>query len=202
MKEDNPTNQDQNHSNTQSTLSAREEKDLKRQENQAHREKERQAILTSRKRKQMLQRSVWAIVLLGIVFGLYKYIANMEKPYTATEIHWHADVDIELCGVRKDLPRVPSGDGHFGTLLTHTHDDNKLHLEGRIFKKQDASVGLFLDAIGVDYSETELYGKKSGDMCDDKPGSVRSYLNDNEVTVSFMKDYVVKDGDVIKLVFV
>ncbi|MBI4448624.1 hypothetical protein HY641_01165 [Candidatus Woesearchaeota archaeon] len=180
---------------------AHSDREARRKQRDEEREREHQAVVSKKRNKRILQWTLAAIILIGLVNLFYRATVGGEKPYTATEIHWHADVQIELCGVRKDLPRVPAGAGHFGTPLTHTHDDNKLHLEGRIFKKRDANVGLFLDAIGVDFSESELYGKRGGDVCDGVPGRVRAFLNDDEVSVAQMQEYVIKDGDVVKLTF-
>ncbi|MEK6874864.1 MAG: hypothetical protein AABX52_03900 [Nanoarchaeota archaeon] len=196
------TDQNKPQQETHSTTpTSHQERELRRKQREEEREAQHQTILSKKRNKQIIYWSIGVLLIVSIIFIFYKATNNLEKPLTASEIHWHADVDIQLCGIHKDLPRVPQGAGHFGTVLAHTHDDNKLHLEGQIFRKKDALVGTFLEAIGVEFNEVELYGKRAGDLCNGKPGSIHSFINEKSVLVQELKEYVIKDGDKIKLSF-
>lgn len=95
--------------------------------------------------------------------------------------HWHAQLEIVICGQQKDLPRILPGQHHRGSSALHTHDDNKMHMEvaNQIVKKSDLSVGKFMDAVGMKFSATEIMGKKNGDVClnSTTPGSVKMFVN-------------------------
>ena len=86
----------------------------------------------------------------------------------------------------------------------HTHDDNTLHIEGLIQKKEDIVLGLFFDVIEVPFDKDRIMDVKNGDLCDGKPGVLKMYVNDQPRTD--FRDYVpvaVEDArkQVIKLVF-
>ena len=132
------------------------------------------------------------LVLVGILF------AGCVSPPTKNVVHWHAKVNIEICGIHKDLPKIPPGQGHLGSPLLHTHDDNIVHLEGDI-KNQDITIGKFMDVIGLDFSETSFMGKSNGDDCNGSPGKWKMFLNLQESNL--FRDYVVSDGDTVLLTF-
>ena len=135
-----------------------------------------------------------------MIAGFFVYgVLTAEPPYTQGQVHWHSKVDIEICGKKIDLPRIPYGQGHLGSAVLHTHDDNVAHIEGQIIKKEDASLGKFMDLIGVKFLETQIFDKKNGDECEGIPGSLKMFVN-GERSDEF-RNHVLKDGEEIKIVF-
>ncbi|MBI4141299.1 hypothetical protein HY484_00060 [Candidatus Woesearchaeota archaeon] len=109
------------------------------------------------------------------------------------EFHSHAYIDIFICGEQKDLPRSEGhdtvhGKGFVGIPLLHTHDDNILHLEGVVRNRQHVSLGAFFDALKVPFDSTKVFNTSNGDLCNDKPGKWKMYVNSKE-TDKF-RDYI------------
>lgn len=125
------------------------------------------------------------------------------------EVHAHAYIDIFVCGQQKDLPRADNkdsvhGKGFVGVQLLHTHDDNKLHLEGVVRNRQHVSLGAFFDAIKVPFESTKVFNTINGDMCNNKPGMWKMYVNGKQTNK--FREYIpfnAKDPQkqVISLVF-
>lgn len=131
-------------------------------------------------------------------------------------VHWHATVEITVCGNLVDLPRIPAGQGHLGTGVLHTHDDNVIHVEGAVQRPEDITVGRFFRNIGLDVTATSVseYGKTKS--CDTSrtegsaapenatrslgdSGKLTAYVNGEE-TPDFL-DHSIRDGDVIQLMY-
>lgn len=168
-----------------------------------HAVREKGKGLTPQAKKQIKRYLIWGMVLLavlGLGYWFYSTTRNYEGAYTKGDVHWHADLKMSICGAFRDLPRVGIGEHHKGLPLLHTHDDNVIHVEGQIFKKEDVSLGTFMDAIGVPFSETELLDKKNGDACPDgSVGKVQMFLNGQPSTQ--FRNYITKDGDKVELRF-
>ena len=169
------------------------------------REQEKQALLLAQQRRRQRKRVViWiiSIILFGGVLGYFLMNYTPKKPYVDHEIHWHATLDLEICGQHRDLPRTGIGEHHKGLPLLHTHDDNTIHVEGGpIRKPEDISLGVFMDAIEVKFGTDTLMEHKNGDTCtgSSEPGNLSMYINDEKSDL--FRNYIVHDGDKIKLVF-
>ena len=162
------------------------------------REEEQRALDLDRSRnntkKKILHYSIAALVLFGLVFG---FALVWEPSYSKGDVHWHALVEITLCGEKRDLPRAEGGatvhGKHFrGIPLLHTHDDNTIHIEGVVGKKEEIALGRFFDVIGVPFSTQEIMDKKEGDVCpgSEMPGKLTMTVNG--VSNSEFRDYVPK----------
>jgi hypothetical protein len=145
-------------------------------------------------RKKMIKYVIIALVLIGAAYGLSLV---WQPSYSKGEVHWHALVEITICGEKRDLPRSDGTETvhgkHFrGIPLLHTHDDNTIHIEGVVRKKEEIALGRFFDVIGVPFSSTEIMDKKEGDVCpgSSTPGKVTMTINGVPNT-EFM-DYVPK----------
>ena len=161
------------------------------------------------KKSQYLWIGLTLIGLVAVAFGLGYLINNKPQMYTDREVHWHALVDISICGVHRDLPLAESSDTvhgktYRGIPLLHTHDDNIIHIEGLIQKKEDIALGRFFDAIEIPFDKDKLMDVKNGDVCDGKPGKLKMFVNDQPRTD--FRDYILASTQdarqqVIKLVF-
>ncbi len=163
-------------------LSRHGKKELKikqREENQISKEKTE----SSKKLKNDITKyTIIAAVVLLIIFGGYYLIIkplNDFKPYTSGFIHWHANYEVYLCGERQDFTKgYDFEEDHIGTLQLHTHNDNVIHIEDKVQKKEDIAIGHFFDNIRIPFSETQIMNKKNGDLCSDgKTGKVHMYIN-------------------------
>ncbi|MBI4144795.1 hypothetical protein HY493_01155 [Candidatus Woesearchaeota archaeon] len=113
-------------------------------------------------------------------------------------VHWHATVELNICGDLIDLPRIPPGQGHLGASLLHTHDDNIIHVEGVVQRPEDITVGRFFRSIGMDVT-SESVGEYGKTLSCGGSGQLTAYVNGEE-DPDFL-DHSVRDGDVIQLMF-
>jgi len=195
--------------NILNALSSHEKREMQRKtREESHEQKEEE-----QEKKEQKKQYFWIIaVLIGLIaFAVIVgwFFTHKEETYTDREVHWHAYVDISLCGEHKDLPKSESGDtvhgkSFKGIHLLHTHDDNIIHIEGLINKKEDIALGRFMDVIEVPFDKDRIMDKKNGDLCDGKPGVLKMYVNDQPRTD--FRDYVpfaATDArkQIIKLVF-
>lgn len=181
-------------------LTRSQKRELRDKENQGHHHhmKSKNAIKTAA-----------LIVIMLMLLGYAGYAFNSwrkglpEKPYTAGPVHWHAKINVEICGQARELPETKTLTAHgksaVGIGLLHHHHDGTAHIEGRILRPEEISLGAFFDAIDGKFSETEIFDKKNGDACKDKPGSVKLYVSGVENTE--WRNYVLKDEDEIDIKF-
>lgn len=115
------------------------------------------------------------------------------------EIHWHATAQLSVCGEPKELPVPLPGQHQKGLSLMHTHDDGKLHIEGVVGNANEITLGKFMQAIGVSFTNDQFFGKKNGDACNGVPGKVTLLVNGKQE--ASLSDYSVKDGDQYQIKF-
>ena len=122
-------------------------------------------------------------------------------------IHWHADFEIQICGEKFALPDPTGITNRVGTEAVHHHGDYRIHLEGVMKEREDATLGKFFDAINVTFSNERITNMDNGDYCPDgKKGTVKMFVN-GELYSGDYRDYVISPysnvppGDFIKIVF-
>ncbi len=138
-------------------------------------------------------------------------------------IHWHADFEIEICGekINKELIESEGLSNKVGNSVFHHHNDYRIHVEGVLIKKSQASLGNFFKVIGGEFEKSHLRiplknGKfkevRLGDKCPNgKPGKLKLLVLNRE-TEKFeenplLDEYVLKPfelippGDELKIVF-
>ncbi len=161
-------------------------------------------------RKQYFWIAFTLVILVAFAVAIWYFYTHRQETYTDREVHWHAYVDMSICGEHKDLPKSEGGDTVHGKQfkgihLLHTHDDNIIHIEGLIQKKEDIALGRFFDVIEMPFDKDKIMDKKNGDLCPDgRPGILKMYVNDQPRTD--FRDYVpfaAQDArkQIIKLVF-
>ena len=100
-----------------------------------------------------------------------------------------------------------------GTDLMHSHDDNRIHVEGVLLDKKQASLGAFFYAVGgsitddgmkipTEEGSIEIH---EGDECNEQPAKLYVFVNGN--LINKPSQYVISPyervppGDRIKIVF-
>ncbi len=130
--------------------------------------------------------------------------AQSSETYTAGPGHWHAKIDLEVCGQKLDLPGRKDG-SMVGKETYHHHGDNTWHIEGRIIAKEDITLGRFFDEHDIPFDRDRLMDKKNGDECaPGKPGQVKMFVNGqpNDQFRDFVGQYTPSAGDnVVRVVF-
>lgn len=152
-------------------------------------EEKRKFKKRSKKHKKVI---IWSVVVIIVVVLGYLLISNSyQESYTKEQVHWHATVNVFTCGEKRELP-IPL-QGHLGGPLLHTHDDGRIHIEGKIWKGEDITLGKYFKVIGLKFTNEQIMNFKNGDLCDGKSGKVKLFVNDEEN--SELSDYVIKDDE-------
>ncbi len=168
-----------------------------------------------RKHKGHVAWLLFLVALTGAAVYGWKYLkaTTPEATYTAAPVHWHAKIDIEVCGEKRDLPGPKDGSKGGPDELHHHHGDNTWHIEGRILRKEDIALGTFFDAMNIPFDRDRIMEKKNGDLCSPankvaaipgKPGSVKMFVNGkpNDQFRDFVGQYTQNgDDNVIKISF-
>lgn len=153
---------------------------------------------------------IFTIIILVAAFValtiFYETVRINMTSWTKGPVHWHADVEIEICGQPYFLPTAEGLSNKVGENLVHTHEDMRIHIEGPVMEPEDASIGNFFRIQGVPFSQTRIADKENGDLCPDgKPGKVKMFVNGREST-AFDKHIIAPypdapPGDYIKITF-
>lgn len=165
----------------------------------------KESLVENQKRIIFVIITVTAIISTGYLVGntIYMSLTSWSKGL----IHWHADFEIWICGQKVVLPEPTGVANRVGTEEIHHHGDYRIHLEGVMKEREDATLGNFFDAINVPFSNEKILNMNNGDYCPDgKKGNMKMFVNDELYTGNY-RDYViapysqVPPGDFIKIVF-
>ncbi|HEV8289965.1 MAG TPA: hypothetical protein VGQ00_03385 [Candidatus Norongarragalinales archaeon] len=153
-------------------------------------------------------------VFSSVYLAGFSMLLNL-KSESGGPVHWHADYEVWACGERLEL--VPPKDfwiNKVGSPLFHSHQDDRIHVEGVLIHKQDADLGQYFTEIGGQLTEDTLVfptasGLKSftnGDQCPNgRPGTLMVFINGALTPDApdhvFFPDSHVPPGDRIKIVF-
>jgi len=157
-----------------------------------------------------------AIVIVTIVptaYLVYTTVHLNVVSATAGPVHWHADYEVWICGQEMSIEKPAGVVNRIGSPLVHDHGDNRIHIEGVLRSRQEASLGAFFHAIGGALESSEvivpthegLVAKDNGDLCDGAPGKLYVFVNGKQIQDP--ADYViaphetVPPGDTVKIVF-
>ncbi len=147
------------------------------------------------------------VSILTTAFLVGQTIALSTTSWSKGLVHWHADFEIWTCGEKQTLPEPTGLWSRVGTGDLHHHGDYRMHVEGVIKEREDATLGKFFDTIDVPFGNDMLMGMMNGDMCPSGgQGTVKMYVN-GDLYQGDYRDYViapysnVPPGDYIKIVF-
>lgn len=128
--------------------------------------------------KRVLFSSIVLVTILPTFFlaGSTIYLNSISE--SKGPVHWHADFEIWKCGSEIEL-RDPKGlSNKIGTNVLHEHNDKRIHLEGVVIEKNDASLGKFFKVIGASLLNERLEipvengtAVLEAGMCENLPGS-------------------------------
>ena len=158
--------------------------------------------------KKIIFYGIIIIVVLITINLIITTISNNINSYSKGLVHWHADVEVMICGEEVELEESHSFlSDKVGTSEMHHHGDMRIHVEGVVNSREDATVGAFFDALNQDFTSTSILEHKNGDVCPGtgKPGQVKMFINDIE-NFEFRDHEIahwtdVPPGDKIKIVF-
>lgn len=151
----------------------------------------------------------YVIVIVVSIITFYLVVNTVYinfNSYSKGLVHWHADLEIMICGKEVELEKSESFfSNKVGIPEVHHHGDMRIHIEGVVNKREEATLGYFFDSINEDFTNESILNHKNGELCNGKPGKLRMFVNDKE-NFEFrnyeIKHYIdVPPGDKIKFVF-
>lgn len=132
---------------------------------------------------------------------------------TGGPVHWHADYEVWACGEKYELMAPEGLENRVGTPTVHEHGDNRMHIEGVLLDKSEASLHEFFESTGGEFTGDSLRiitdegmkGWTNGDLCNGKPARWHVFVNgklSEEADMYIIAPYPdVPPGDRIKIVF-
>ena len=160
-----------------------------------------------RKRQEnFLKNAGMAILALAVVAAIafFALQGNANRPkldtrgisFPLVNVHWHATPHIFLCGGERLIPTPPETNP-----LLHTHEDRLIHIEGSVSGPELITLERFFDGLDIKFSETEIWGKKNGDICENSVNAGNVSMKVNGQPNAEFQNFVPKDGDVIEIRF-
>ena len=158
----------------------------------------------------MLIVAVAASVTIYLIFTTLYLNLHSE---TKGPVHWHADYEILVCDKKISLEDSKGMSNRRGVDMLHSHNDNRIHVEGVLVDKKEASLGAFFYAVHGSLSEDGLkiptndglISVHNGDKCNDKPAKLYVFVNgkiiENPAKYVISPYERVPPGDMIKIVF-
>ncbi|MEK6943506.1 MAG: hypothetical protein AABX00_05575 [Nanoarchaeota archaeon] len=158
----------------------------------------------------------WLVAGVAILVTVYMIIVTLHLNVISLSkgpVHWHADYEVWACDTEIKLPSPTGLSNKQGVALLHSHDDNRIHVEGVIMDNIQASLGAYFYAVGGSLSgdgfafptEEGAVIMHEGDLCNGQLGHLYTFVNGN--LISNPDDYViapqekVPPGDKIKIIF-
>ena len=174
-------------------------------------------LLFSKAMNDIIKRAVYILLVIVVSLVTIYLIAATLHLNTISEtkgpVHWHADFEIWACGKEIKIAEPKGLSNKQGTELVHSHNDNRIHVEGVLLDKEEASLGAFFHAVSGDISSDGflvpandgLAFYRNGFECNGQPG--RLYVFVNGKLIGSPSNYVISPyekvppGDRIKIVF-
>ena len=157
----------------------------------------------------LLAALIAVVTLYLVITTLHLNIISLTKG----PVHWHADFEIWVCDKEIKLAEPKGLSNRQGVDLMHAHNDNRIHVEGVILDKNQASLGAFFYAIGGSLSsdglkvpsDQGLISVHEGDFCNEKAAKFYVFVNGNLIENPAFYEIAhyekVPPGDRIKFVF-
>lgn len=183
-----------------SDVSSHERRELRKLENLQKRDLLRAQLVADNRVRRIKKIIFWSFGVLLIVTFVVWLFSSFNAPFTSGEVHWHATLEMVACGQKLENPVPFDAEHHLGLPLLHTHTDRLIHIEGQVWNAEDILLGKYMDVIGMPFTSDSLGDFVGPSGCrDGKVNSVRLMVNGMDNTL--MRDYILRDGDNISLVY-
>lgn len=174
-------------------------------------------LLFNKAMTEIIKKAVYILlVILVSVVTIYLISATLHLNIISESkgpVHWHADFEIWACGKELKLAEPKGMSNKQGTDLIHSHNDNRIHVEGVLLDKKEASLGAFFHAVNGALSsdgikiptDNGLAVFHEGDKCNEMPAKLYVFVNGKLIENPYF--YVISPyekvppGDRIKFVF-
>lgn len=128
------------------------------------------------------------VILANTIYLSASTIYLNQQSTTGGPVHWHADFEIWKCDKEIELLDPRGFSNKVGTEVVHEHNDNRIHIEGVILEKHQASLGHFFESIGGELqqdhmaipTEDGLLELENGQMCNGETGTLQVFAYTTE----------------------
>ena len=163
--------------------------------------------------KKIFYALIFIITLLTTLYLVITTVQLNTMSSTRGPVHWHADFEILACGKEIKLAEPKGMSNKQGTNSLHSHDDSRIHVEGVLLDRKEASLGAVFHAVnGALYSDgitvptdNGLVSFHDGDKCNETPAKLYVFVNGKLVenpSYYVISPYEkVPPGDQIRFVF-
>lgn len=116
---------------------------------------------------------------------------------TKGNVHWHADYQVWACEKKLDLIDPRNLLNRVGSSVFHEHGDDRVHIEGIVFRLEDVRLEKYFEIIGgklgdsiIVYPTNEgIVSYKNGDKCNGEQGMLKVYVNGKQI--QDVEDYII-----------
>lgn len=124
------------------------------------------------------------IILANTIYLSASTIYLNQKSTTGGPVHWHADFEIWNCGQKVEVKDPQGLSNKVGTEVVHEHNDDRIHIEGVILEKHQASLGHFFESIGGQLhkdhmaipTENGILELENGQICNGENGILQVFV--------------------------
>ena len=124
------------------------------------------------------------VILANTIYLSASTIYLNQQSTTGGPVHYHADFEIWNCGQKVEIKDPEGLSNKVGTEVVHEHNDDRIHIEGVILDKHDASLGHFFESIGgklhKDHmsipAENGLLELETGQICNGERGILQVFV--------------------------
>ena len=175
-------------------------------------------ILFNKAMSENIKKLIYIVIAVLVVsVTLYLIVVTLHLNMTSISkgpVHWHADFEIWACDKELKIAKPQKFlSNKQGVDLLHSHQDNRIHVEGVLLDEKQASLGAFFHAIGgyINYDGFRLPTDEGvvlyhdGDFCNGQPGKLHVLVNGNRIDDpaghAIAPYEKVPPGDGIKIIF-
>ncbi len=165
--------------------------------------------------KKVLFAIIAVVAIIGTLYLAGATVYLNQKSWSHGPVHWHADFEIQACGEHIDLVDPEGLQNYVGDATVHEHGDNRIHMEGVMFEREDAELSEFFEALGGEFSENTMriptnkgyIAWTNGELCNGVPAEWHTFVNGKLIDSKEAPEYVISPwqtvppGDTIKFVF-
>lgn len=129
--------------------------------------------------------AITLIILTNTIYLTGSTIYLNQVSVTGGPVHYHADFEIFKCGQKIELEDPEGLSNKIGTEVIHEHNDDRIHIEGVLLDKHQASINHFFENIGGKLTNIKLIVPtndgiitlENGDLCPDgKPATLKAFV--------------------------
>lgn len=159
-------------------------------------------------KESIMKYAQWIVAALVAGVLLWKFFVWVSAPLPEGTInktvHWHSNVNIEICGKSMGLIDDFGGREEIGDEIAHLHRDDggakRIHIEGFVNNGSDITLGRAFDTIGVKFDTTHIRDKENGKGCDDGNEHQVRMSVDGQPNQEF-RDHIMRDEEHVLITY-